>query len=42
MIGFNDGVAKLDELEMDAKKVQEYYLSKGYLDVKVGTPSIES
>ncbi len=38
MIGFNDGVAKLDELEMDAKKVQEYYLSKGYLDVKVGTP----
>jgi len=38
LIGFNDGVAHLDQLELDAKRVEDLYLSKGFLDVKVENP----
>jgi len=38
LIGFNDGVAHIDQLELDAKRVEDFYLSKGFLDVKVENP----
>ena len=38
LIGFNDGVAHIDQLELDAKKIQDFYLERGFLDVQVESP----
>ncbi len=38
LFGFNDGVAHIDQLELDAKRIQDFYLERGFLDVKVENP----
>ncbi len=36
--GFNDGVAKVDQLELDSFRAKEIYMQNGYLDAEVGKP----
>jgi len=36
--GLNNGVAHLDDLALDGKRVQDVYLQKGYLDATVSDP----
>ncbi|BCD61594.1 outer membrane protein insertion porin family [Nitratiruptor sp. YY08-26] len=38
MIGFNSGELKLDQLELDAARIKNLYLTKGYLDAQVSDP----
>ena len=38
MIGFDSGEVKLDQLPLDSARIQNLYLSKGYLDAKVSDP----
>ncbi len=38
MIGFDSGELKLDQLELDAARIKNLYLTEGYLDVEVSDP----
>ncbi len=38
MIGFNNGVLKLDQLPYDSARIKNLYLTKGYLDASVSDP----
>jgi len=41
-MGRNDGKLKANELKMDQQRIREFYLSEGYLDVKVSNPVLRA
>jgi len=40
--GRDDGVLKVDQLKYDSARIKDYYMRKGYLDVKVSTPFLRA
>jgi outer membrane protein insertion porin family len=40
MWGFDDGELKVDQLEYDAFRIKDFYMTKGYLDAEVTPPNL--
>ncbi|MFP4332475.1 MAG: outer membrane protein assembly factor BamA [Campylobacterales bacterium] len=42
MWGFDDGELKVDQLEYDAFRIKDFYMTKGYLDAEVSSPNLKA